>query len=211
MTNRGRAAARQAAVVSSGRMTERGRNHTIEEWLAQPSERRLELIDGEFIEKALPDLPHGLSQGAVLATLRPVFHRKPGGSGPSPGGWWIVPEVDLQLGANGYRPDVAGWRRERAPTLPPSRPVTLRPDWICEVLSDSNRHNDTIRKLRRYHQDGVPHYWLLDPDSGTLNVFRHEPLGYLNVLIAERGQHVRAEPFEALEVEVGLLLGDDPE
>lgn len=192
-------------------MTERGRNHTIEEWLAQPSERRLELIDGEFIEKALPDLPHGLSQGAVLATLRPVFHRKPGGAGPGPGGWWIVPEVDLLLGANGYRPDVAGWRRERAPTLPPSRPVTLRPDWICEVLSDSNRHNDTIRKLRRYHQAGVPHYWLLDPDSGTLNVFRHHPEGYLNVLIAERGQRVRAEPFEALEVDVGLLLGDDPE
>lgn len=211
MTNRARAAARQGAVVSSERMTDRGRNHSLEEWLAQPSERRLELIDGEFIEKALPDLPHGLSQGAVLATLRPVFHRKPGGSGPGPGGWWIVPEVDLQLGANGYRPDVAGWRRERAPTLPPSRPVTLRPDWICEVLSDSNRHNDTIRKLRRYHQAGVPHYWLLDPDSGTLNVFRHEPQGYLNVLIAERGQRVRAEPFEALEVDVGLLLGDDPE
>lgn len=211
MVNKARGEARRAGVVASGRMTERGRPHTIEEWLAQPPERRLELIDGEFIEKALPDVPHAMSQGGVLAALHPVFHRKPGGAGPGQGGWWILPEVDVQLGANGYRPDVAGWRRERAPEPPQGRPVTLRPDWICEVLSDTNRHNDTIRKLRRYHEAGVPHYWLLDPETGTLNVFRHEPQGYLSVLVADRPQRARAEPFEAIEVQVGVLLGDDPE
>lgn len=184
-------------------------NHTIEEWLAQPSERRLELIDGEFIEKALPDVPHALAQGGLLVTLRPVFHRKPGAAGPGVGGWWILPGVDIQLGENGYRPDVAAWRRDGS--LPHGRPVTLRPDWICEVMSDSNRANDTIRKLRRYHEAGVPHYWLIDPDSGTLNVFRHETQGYLSVLVADRGQRVRAEPFDAIEVDVGVLLGDDPE
>jgi len=198
-------------VVPSGRMTERGKRHTIEEWLAQPSERRLELIDGELIEKALPDVPHAQSQGGLLVSIRSHFHRKVGGAGPGGGGWWILPEVDIQLGENGYRPDIAGWRRERSPDPPRGRPVTLRPDWICEVLSVSNRHNDTIRKLRRYHQAGVPHYWLLDPDTGTLNVFRHEPLGYLNVLIAERPQRVRAEPFDSIALHVGELLGDDPE
>jgi len=61
----------------------RGKHHTIEEWLAQPPERRLELIDGEFIEKALPDFPHGMSQASVLSTLHPLFNRKPGGGGSS--------------------------------------------------------------------------------------------------------------------------------
>lgn len=210
MTNAARGEAGRGRVgVSLDRMTERGRTHTIQEWLEQPLERRLELIDGEFIQKALPDPIHAVSQYGVLALLR-EFHRKPGGAGPG-GGWWILPEVDIQLGENGYRPDVAGWRRERSPQLPLGRPVILRPDWICEVLSDSNRHNDTIRKLRRYHEAGVPHSWLLDPDSGTINVFRHEPQGYLSVLVADRGQRVRAEPFDAIEVMVGVLLGDDPE
>lgn len=198
-------------MVSSGRMTERGKDHTIEEWLAQPPERRLELIDGEFIEKALPDFPHGMSQASVLSAFHPLFNRKPGGTGPGGGGWWIVSEVDIQLGTNGYRPDVAGWRRERLAEPPQTRPVIVRPDWICEVLSASNRHNDTIRKLRRYHEAGVPHYWLLDPETGTLNVFRHEPLGYLSVLVADRHQLVRAEPFDAVEVRVGVLLGEDPD
>ena len=192
-------------------MTARGRHHTIEEWLAQPAERRLELIDGEFIEKALPGVPHAMSQGGLLVSIRAPFHRKPGGAGPGAGGWWILPEVDLQLGENGYRPDVVGWRRERSPEPPAGRPVTLRPDWICEILSESNRHNDTIRKLRRYHEAGVFHYWLLDPDTGTLNVFRREAQGYLSVLIADRPQRVRAEPFDSIELHVGALLGDDPE
>ena len=103
---------------------------------------------------------------------------------------------------------VRGWRRERLPEPPQSRPVTIRPDWICEVLPDSNRHNDTIRKLRRYPQAGVPHYWLLDPETGTLNVFRHEALRYLNVLIADRPQRVRAEPFDSIEVEILEAMGE---
>ena len=85
-------------------MTEPGEN-TIQDWLAQPSERRVELIDGEFIEKAPADMPRALVLAGVVATLRAAFHRKPG-SGR--GGWWIAPEIDIQLGANGYRPDVAG-------------------------------------------------------------------------------------------------------
>ena len=74
-----------------------------------------------------------------------------------------------------------------------------------------NRPSDMIRRLRLFHQAGVPHFWVLDVNAGALAVFRHEPLGYLNVLTVERGHLVRAEPFEAIELNVGILLGDDPE
>jgi hypothetical protein len=33
----------------------------------------------------------------------------------------------------------------------------------------------------------------------------------LNVLTAQRGHTIRAEPFDAIELSVGALLGDDPE
>jgi len=182
---------------------------TIEDWLAQPPERRFELIDGSLVEKAAPDVTHADSQGAVIGTLRPTFHRRPGGGGP--GGWWILPEVDIRLGANGFRPDVAGWRRERVPVMPTERPVTLRPDWICEVLSASNSGTDTIRKMRRYHQAGVPHYWIVDPATQTLAVYRNDPDGFTQIRVAEKHERVRAEPFDAIELRVGVLFGDDPD
>ncbi len=210
MANRAGQARRTRAGVTSGRMTERGRRHTIQEWLEQPPERRLELIDGEFVEKAAPDFPHGLAQLSIGIALSPFIDPRPGGSGPGGGGWWFASEVDIQLGANGYRPDVAGWRLERCPNGIEGWPIVLRPDWICEVLSKSNRHHNTDLKLRRYHEAGVPHYWLLDHDLQTLKVFRHEPQGYVNVLNAERGQPVRAEPFDAIELRVEALLGRRP-
>lgn len=45
--------------------------------------------------------------------------------------------------------------------------------------------------------------------ASTVN--RWHPDGYLEVLSAERGQTVRAEPFDAIEIAVGALFGDEPE
>jgi Uma2 family endonuclease len=154
----------------------------------------------QLVEKALPDANHGNAQGGVLEQLRPVFNR-----------WWILPEVDILLDGDGYRPDICGWRRERMPSLPATRPVALRPDWICEVLSESNATTDTIRKLRTYHRAGVPHYWLVDPATKTIVVHRHAVEGYQTVLVAEAGEIVRAEPFDAIELRVGDLFGEESE
>jgi hypothetical protein len=40
-------------------------------------------------------------------------------------------------------------------------------------------------------------------------VYRHSADGYVTVLVAEAGQIVRAEPFDAIELNVSELLGDD--
>lgn len=42
-------------------------------------------------------------------------------------------------------------------------------------------------------------------------MFRWTPQGYLVALTAQSGQRIRAEPFEAVELEVGVLFGGDPE
>jgi Uma2 family endonuclease len=180
----------------------------VAEWLAQPEEARLELIDGELVEKAAPTFEHGIAQSQTAAALVGPFGRRTGGPG-GPGGWWIATEVDVLLDGRGYRPDIAGWRRERLPSAPKGRPVTLRPDWLCEIVSESNRSVDTVTKLRRYHQAGVPHYWILDWVERTLTVHRHTADGYLVALKAEAHERVRAEPFDAVELHVAALLGDD--
>lgn len=183
--------------------------HTIADWLALPAEDRFELIDGEMVQKALPDVPHSIAQAGVIVELGQRFNRRGGGN--NPGGWWICPELDIRLGQQGFRPDVSGWRRERVPVMPKERPVSVRPDWICEVLSESNSSMDTVKKLRRYHQAGIPHYWIVDPATETLLVHRYLPDGYQNVLAAAKGETVRAEPFEAIELRVGLFFGQDPD
>lgn len=185
------------------------RRTALEDFWAIPEARRFhELIGGELTEKAAPSGEHGAAQAGVVAAIHPTFHRRTGG--PKPGGWWIATEVEVLIDAQVVRPDVAGWRRENCPERPVGFPIQVRPDWICEVISSSNPNDDTIKKLRLYQQFGVGHYWLLDPRDATLTVMRWSADGYITRLRAERTEVVRAEPFEAIELAVATLFGDDP-
>jgi Uma2 family endonuclease len=183
---------------------------TLEDFWAIPEEaRHHELIGGEIIEKAAPSGEHGNAQSGVVGAVKPPFQRGAGRGGP--GGWWIQTETEILLESGDLvRPDIAGWRRDRCPEMPTGIPVRQRPDWICEVLSPSNPKNDTVKKLRLYHQQHVDHYWLVDPRQMTLTGMRWSADGYVTRLTAERGELVRAEPFDAIELAVGTLFGDDP-
>lgn len=190
------------------------RKATLDDLLAIPEERRFhELLAGDLVEKAAPTGEHGDAQSGVVAAVRPAYHRKRGGSG-GPGGWWILSEVEVLLGADAsdvvVRPDVLGYRRETCRERPTGSPGRHRPDWICEVLSASNANVDTVKKLRLYQRAGVPHYWLVDPRDATLTVLRWTEAGYVMVLRAERGETVRAEPFAEVDLVVGALFGDEP-
>ncbi|MBC8067098.1 MAG: Uma2 family endonuclease [Deltaproteobacteria bacterium] len=183
---------------------------SLAEFLAIAEDRRFhELIGGEIVEKATPSGEHGDAQAGVVGAIRPAYQRGSGGGGP--GGWWIATEVEVLLDTGEVvRPDVLGWRRDRVPQRPTGFPVRERPDWICEVVSPTNANNDTVKKLRVYHRAGVTNYWLVDPRDATLTVMRWSDPGYTTVLRAERGETVRPEPFEQIELVVGTLFGDDP-
>jgi Uma2 family endonuclease len=180
---------------------------TLADLLAIPEPERFhELIEGVLVDKDAASGKHGEAQLSLAILLRP-FRR--GGAGGGPGGWIFATEVEVRFDAeNVLRPDVVGWRRERLPELPAEVPITVIPDWICEVLS-TNRANDLVPKKRIYHRHQVANYWVIDPDAEMLTVYRHAPEGYLEALVAVRGETVRAEPFEARELAVGVLFGDD--
>jgi Uma2 family endonuclease len=182
---------------------------TIADYLARPAHQRIELIRGTIDEKSEATAEHALAQAATSRAVGNPFQRKPGGRWP--GGWWFFTELEVQLGAEILRPDVCGYRRERVSVPPRGWPVLLAPDWVCEILSPSNPQRDRVEKLQTYFKAKVPHYWIIDPVAGSLEVFRRLDLAYALVQTALRGERVRAEPFEAVELRVDELLGADPE
>jgi len=204
---------RPAAPSSASPTARSSRKATIEDWLAIPQDHRAELIGGRIVYQAMPGPVHGRTQGRVVALLSGPYDRRQG-PGDRPGGWWLSMEVDMDIAGLGCRPDVLGWRRDKHPAMPePDRRglVTAAPDWICEVLSRSTAHIDMGERRIGYHHAGVEHYWLADPHNGTLTVLRWTAEGYLVVLVAGRGDKVRAPPFEAVEIDVEALFGDEDE
>ena len=180
---------------------------TVADLLAIPEDHRHhELIDGILVEKEAASGRHGRAQLRLARRLGP-YDRKPGGRWP--GGWWFATEVEVQLGTSDvFRPDIAGWRLERLASPPEDVPIVVKPDWVCEVLS-TNKRNDLVKKKRAYHKHEVGHYWIVDPTEETLAVHRWHPDGYVEVLIADRDERGRAEPFESIELRVGVLFDDD--
>jgi len=179
-------------------------------WAIPEADRFHEIIAGEITPKATPSGEHGDAQAGIVGAIRLPFQRSTGGPG-GPGGWWIATEVEVLLdGTDIVRPDILGWRRDRSPERPTGMPVRNRPDWMCEIVSQSNAKHDTIKKLRLYHRSQISHYWLVDPRDATLTVMRWSADGFVTLMRAERGEVVRPEPFQQIELAVGTLFGDDP-
>jgi Uma2 family endonuclease len=167
---------------------------------ALPRTWRGEILDGELYAFPRPRGPHADIETSIGADLKSPFQRGRGG----PGGWWILAEPGIELPrAPEVSPDLAGWRRERLPRLPPRAPITVVPDWVCEVLSPSTRSYDMLVKRPFYAEIGVRHLWYVDPEARTLTVSRVDGGRWLELGVYGRDQRVRAEPFESVELELG--------
>ena len=114
-------------------------------------------------------------------------------------------EPELHLGADVLVPEIAGWKRERMPTVPNVAAFTLAPDWVLEVLSPQTGGLDRTQKLPRYAAAGVSHVWIVDPAQQTLEVFRREGKFWLMVGAHQGAALVRAEPFDAVELNLADL------
>src|SRR5262249_50060653 len=126
-----------------------------------------------------------------------------------PGGWIILDEPELHLNADILVPDLAGWRRQRMPSITNDEPFfTLAPDWACEVLSPRTQKKDRAKKLPIYAREGVSHVWLVDPLVRTLEVLRRQNTDWLIVGVHEGSDRVHAEPFDAIELDLSILWAD---
>ena len=141
---------------------------TYDDVLNAPDNKVAEILDGELFLSPRPAPRHALATSRLLSFLGDPFDQGRGG----PGGWWILVEPELHFGKHVVVPDIAGWRRERMPSVPDVAWLALAPDWICEVLSPSTARIDRARKLRIYAEAGVAHAWLVDPIQRTIEVFQ---------------------------------------
>ncbi len=153
------------------------------------------------VTSSRPRRVQALAASALLGSLGRPFMRGRGG----PGGWVLLPAPELHLGGEAIVPDLAGWRRERMPEVPDVTVMTVAPDWVCEVLSEETEALDRGTKMLSYAREEVEHVWLVSPATRTLEVYRFEDECWSLLAVHEGAATVRAEPFQALKLELGSL------
>jgi Uma2 family endonuclease len=188
-------------------MVDGKREATYQDVLDAPEHMVAEILDGELILSPRP-APRHTSVATVLgAALVPPFSRGRGG----PGGWIILHEPELHFGKRVVVPDLAGWRRERMPSIPDKAAYfTVVPDWICEIASKSTEKLDRRKKLPLYARVGVAHAWMVHPRLRTLEVLRRQAENWVLVAVFGDDERIRAEPFEAIELALADLWADLP-
>ncbi len=148
---------------------------------------------------------HARVASRLGADLDGPFDRGRGG----PGGWVILDEPELHFGREPDEdilvPDLAGWKRARLTKLPDEAYFTVAPDWICEVLSPATQALDRSDKMAVYAREKVGRAWLIDPLAKTLEVYRLAGKEWLRVGAHRDDAKVRAEPFDAIELELASL------
>jgi Uma2 family endonuclease len=179
------------------------RRATYEDVLRAPRDRVAEIVDGELHVHPRPAGPHTAAASALGEELGPPFKRGRGG----PGGWIILDEPELHLGADVLVPDLGGWRRENMPALPDAAFIELVPDWVCEILSPSTARLDRVRKMPLYARSGVRHFWLIDPAARTLEVLRNDAGRWVVSGVYGGDDNVRAEPFDEVEIALARWWG----
>lgn len=172
---------------------------TYEDLLAAPENMVAEIINGELVLSPRPASRHGRAATRISGNLHP-FDKKP--SDATPGGWHIVIEPELHLGAQVVVPDLAGWRRERMPQFLDVPWFELVPDWVCEIASPSTQRYDRIMKSAIYLDAGVAWMWLVTPHDQRVEVFEAVGGRWTVVKTAVGDEPERLPPFDALELDV---------
>ncbi|MCP3098293.1 Uma2 family endonuclease [Myxococcus sp. K15C18031901] len=174
---------------------------TYEDLVALPENMVGQIVDGELIALPRPASAHGRASSRLGGELYGAFERGRAG----PGGWVFIDEPELHFGRDVLVPDLAGWRWERMPETPNAPFFTLAPDWVCEVLSPSTTTLDRVRKKRIYAREGVKYVWLIDPEARTLEAYLGDGRQWVELGTYSGNERVRVAPFEALELELGVL------
>ena len=142
--------------------------YTLEDYLALPDERRVELIDGVFYDMSSPTTYHQLIAAKLHAMILSWIEQNKGSCMP------FMSPVDVQLDCDNktiVQPDVLVLCDKSKITRPR---IVGAPDFVAEVLSKSTRKKDLFIKLSKYKNAGVREFWIIDPDKKTVMVWDFE-------------------------------------
>lgn len=142
------------------------RKLTYQDYLRFPDDgHRHELIDGAHIVTSTPSLRHQQIFRNLVFRLAQHLERHGGGEMiPAPFGV-VFTLFDV------VEPDLLYVSDTRKHILSDSH-VTGSPDLVVEILSPSTRARDEGAKLRLYDRSDVAEYWVVDPASDAIRVYR---------------------------------------
>ena len=141
---------------------------TTDDLIALPDDgNTYELIEGELIVSGMASLTHQRVIGRLLYFIRIYLDGNPLGE------VFLMPGVILDR-HNSVIPDLVFLTNEQMARVGSESHIRFAPALAVEVVSPGreNAKRDRVKKLRLYDKFGVGEYWVADPESHNIEIYR---------------------------------------
>ena len=136
---------------------------TYQDYASMEGDERYELLDGELILVASPNMDH------QTVSLRMVVRMNAFVEENDLGRVFHAPFDVLFTDTDVAQPDLLFVSKERESILTPAN-IQGAPDLIVEILSPSSSRRDWHNKRELYARHGVTEYWIIDPANRIVSV-----------------------------------------
>lgn len=181
-----------------------GKKASFEEFLQlqKESEERYEYIDGEIYLLASPRTAHQ----RALTELFVIFYNFFQGKKCTP----MVAPYDIELrrspeSINFVQPDIM-IICDLEEKLNEDDYYKGVPSLVVEVLSNSTRRKDMVKKLDLYMSCGVNEYWIVNPFNKEVTIYLFEDKNMTNNITYKNNETVQSYIFEGLIAEIKSIF-----
>ena len=171
-----------------------GERYTLKQWRTFPIDEQWELIDGiPYAMSPAPRLRHQRLLLDLATQLKNQLQGKPCEPFMAPvdlfpiDGEETVVQPDLMIVCNEDKCREEG--------------IFGPPDWILEILSPSTSYKDQTEKRFLYERAGVREYWILNPESLDLLIYRIDGKTFSD----PKGSRLDRKQFLGILPEIGLV------
>lgn len=126
-----------------------------------------EFVDGQIIQKPMPQGQHSTLQGALITQINAVTQLQKIA--------WAFPELRCTFGGRSIVPDIAVFSWTNIPTLEDgtvANQFSHPPDWTIEILSPRQSSTRVTSNILHCLKFGTTLGWLIDPAEKIVLVYQ---------------------------------------
>jgi len=164
--------------------------------------KRHELIDGEHYVTASPNLRHQRIVGNLFSFIDSWLQEHPIGR------VYLAPVDVVFSNVDVVVPDILYLSNERMATIGTAKNMQGAPELVIEIGSPGTRQRDETIKRRLYERSGVDEYWIVDPETDVVRIYRREARGFARVseLSHEPGDVLTTPLLPGLELPLSRIF-----
>lgn len=155
--------------------------------------KRYELIEGELIMVPSPTFEHQDISVHLEFALYEFVHKHNLGT-------VLHAPLDVVLDdENVFQPDIIFISKARSHIIH-KEAIQGAPDLVIEILSPSTGERDRTVKKKLYARAGVTEYWLVDPESKTVEVLKLGAAGFERVALYKKNETLTSPLLQGLQI-----------